>query len=110
MRNWKPISKAESIKGHALKLVTLIRTKIRQYESSSKTRKLSGRRTETTARSIILVVSEITDELQSAARTSATPLPSWNEVYVGILKRMWHEFPHDIRNEIIRQTKEEPRA
>lgn len=100
------IAKAESEKGHALRLVELVRNRIQRFYRFQDQRTLTPNQVQVLTKGILLVVSELTDELQTAAKGKQNVRTlTWKTRFSRCLQAFWPEFPKVIQNEIRRQSR-----
>ncbi len=99
-KNWNRLQTMEAKQGHGLKLVHATRQTIQSY-----IRHQTKANPAIIARGITTLISQLADELQTAEQQNRKKTRPWNAIYLDTLRHFWHEIPHSIRHEIIRQSK-----
>jgi len=105
-RHWKALVIAEKQRGHGMHLIRSLREKIQQFTVAEKNKRVTQRQTTACARKLILIASELTDELQTATQQTQQTLPTWNQQYIRVIRGIWREIPPALRTEILNPSKE----
>lgn len=102
-KRWAHLSKKESRKGDALRIIHGLERSIRQgAEAVNSGGERMQQRLTRHAEEIMILSSEMADEKIAAEVRQSLPIESWNEAYVNCLRHYWRKMPRELRMEIVR--------
>ena len=106
-RNWAKLQRTEQRTGDALRIMRAFNILIESHKKALAL--LGGQKPNPSvltrkANAIIVLASELTDEVLRRENEMRLPEETWNEAYVNCMMHFWKKIPHDLRQEMIRLT------
>lgn len=101
-KRWAHLAKKEAKEGDALRIIAGLKRAIAAANKLSLEGKLTQQSLQSQANKIIILSSEMADEILKRERETGIPEENWNAAYVNCLRHHWKQIPKPLRKTIIR--------